>query len=127
MGNIIAIVFALFVTIPIVTWVFLYFLFAFILKNKKRAFQISTDLSTFFAMIAVYLLIYQIWQISVFWLIIILILLCGMIFTTIYWKLGKDIEIRKMIRGIWRLNFLLFMSAYLLLFIYGMISGLINT
>lgn len=127
MTNFFVSLLAFLVTVPIITWPFLYVVTMMITKNKRRAFQVSTDMSTLFAIIAVHLLIYEIWHVSLLWLLILLVLLSAVVFTWLFWKMGHEMNVYKILRGTWRFNFLLFMFSYLILFLYGIVDGLVNT
>lgn len=125
--TIISYIFACLVTLPILTWFILNFILNYLLKNKRRAFRISTDVSTFFAIIDVYLLINQIWSISLMWLLVLFVLLSGVAFTFIYWRGQHEFDSKKIIRSVWRFNFLIFMTASLVLLFYGLVEGLLRT
>jgi hypothetical protein len=44
----------------------------------------------------------------------------AIIFTIIHWKVSEDIHFLKLLKGIWRLNFLLFFTAYFIVSICGL-------
>ncbi len=120
MSNALAWIVATFVTMPILALYFIYLISIKTTKNKKRSLKLAVDYSTILFIIAVYFIVYEIWTKSFFWIIMIVILIIGMIFTIIHWKVSEDIQLGKLLIGIWRVNFLLFFFAYLLLSLYGL-------
>ncbi|OIJ13266.1 hypothetical protein BKP37_12250 [Anaerobacillus alkalilacustris] len=122
MSNALAWIVATFVTLPLLAFYFVYIISVKTTKNKRRSIKLAVDVTTILFIFAVYYIAYELWAFSLFWLILIAILIVAIIFTIIHWKLYKDIELKKLIKGIWRLNFLLFLIVYFLLSIYGLFS-----
>ncbi|OIJ17736.1 hypothetical protein BKP45_19400 [Anaerobacillus alkalidiazotrophicus] len=122
MSNALAWIVATFVTLPLLAFYFVYIVSVKTTKNKRRSIKLAVDVTTILFIFAVYYIAYELWALSLFWLILIAILIVAIIFTIIHWKLSKDIELKKLIKGIWRLNFLLFLIVYFLLSIYGLFS-----
>ncbi|MCM3114040.1 DUF3397 domain-containing protein [Neobacillus sp. MER 74] len=90
-------------------------------KSTRKAVHISLDSTTFLFIISVHFLIVTIWEKSYFWVIILIMILIAMIFVLVHWKVKEEILIKKVIKGFWRFNFLLFLLAYLTLTLYGLI------
>ncbi|MCT8139033.1 DUF3397 domain-containing protein [Anaerobacillus sp. CMMVII] len=111
---------ATFVTLPIFTFYIIYIITVKTTKNKKKSLKLAVDVSACFFIIAVYFIAYEIWSKSLLWVIIIFILIVAMIFTIIHWKVSDDIQFGKLLKGIWRFNFLLFVIFYLVLSAYGL-------
>ncbi len=112
---------ATFITLPILFFYLVYFVTVKMNKNKKRAFRLAVDLSTIFFILATNFIIKEIWDVSLFWVIIVVMLMIAIVFTIIHWKLAEDILLSKMLRGIWRFHFLLFFALYIILSLYGLI------
>lgn len=124
--NLLSSVIATLITVPIIAFFIIYFISQKLTRNKKRSFHITVDLSTFLFIIAVNYLASVIWEQSFLWLILAVITLTAMIFIFLNWKFTDELQLSKVFKGFWRLNFLLFVSVYLLLFIYGLIARIVT-
>ncbi|RBW70220.1 DUF3397 domain-containing protein [Bacillus taeanensis] len=120
MGNIIASLIATFVTLPLLGWIVCYALSLKITKDKKKAFKISVDFTTFLLIIACHYLLYEISGKSFLWVIIITLILTGVLFSFLHWKTKEELKFFKIMKGVWRFNFLLFSISYLLLLMLGL-------
>jgi hypothetical protein len=119
-SNALAWIVATFVTLPIFAFYLVYIISVKTTKNKRKSVKLAVDTSACFFIIAVYFVAYEIWAQSLFWLIIIFIIVVAMIFTIIHWKVSEDIQLGKLLKGIWRFNFLFFVFVYIFLSIYGL-------
>ncbi|AST92153.1 MULTISPECIES: DUF3397 domain-containing protein [Sutcliffiella] len=122
MSNMVASIIATFVTIPIFTWFLLYFISRSITKNNKRSFQMATDYSTFFFILAVHYLIVIIWDRSLLWLILIVLIIIATVIVLVHYRINQEIKFRKVWKGFWRTNFLLFFFLYFSLAFFGLIK-----
>ncbi|ADC48216.1 MULTISPECIES: DUF3397 domain-containing protein [Alkalihalophilus] len=113
------------ITLPLLGWYIFYIVTVKMTKNKSRAIRLASDVSVLFFVAAVYFIILEIWSRSFFWLLLTVFFLVALIFTIIHWKVAEDIHVRKLFKGIWRFNFLLFFFLYLVLSGYGLITRLI--
>jgi hypothetical protein len=109
------------ITLPLLAFYLMYIITVKTIKNKKIAIKRSVDLSTILFIVAVYFIAYEIWSISLFWFVLITIISVAIIFTIIHWKYSNDIHLSKLLKGIWRLNFILFFLVYIILSIYGLL------
>jgi hypothetical protein len=125
-SNAVAWFLATFVTLPILAFYLIYIVCVKTTRNKKRSFKLAVDLSTILFIISVHFIVYEIWEVSLFGFILLLILIIAIIFTIIHWKIAEDIQLSKLLRGIWRFNFLLFFLIYFLLSIYGLFIRVIS-
>ncbi|WP_088104993.1 DUF3397 domain-containing protein [Halalkalibacter urbisdiaboli] len=110
------------VTIPIFGWYLVYIITVKITKNKRRAVRLAIDGSCILFITSVYFIMYELWQRSFLWIILTLIFFIAFIFTFIHWKIADDIYVKKLFRGIWRTNFLIFFFLYFILIGYGLLS-----
>ena len=110
------------VTIPLIGVFLIYYLSMKITKNKRKSVHYTIDYSTFIFIFSVNYLMYVIWQKSFFWLIFLILILIAMLFVFIHWKVKQRIELRKIWKGFWRFNFLLFFISYFGLMVYGLID-----
>lgn len=121
MSSALASVVATFVTVPLLAFYLIYLVSVKTTRNKRISVKRAVDFSACFFIIAVYFIAFEIWAISLFWLILMLFILVAMVFTIIHWKVSEDIHFGKLLKGIWRFNFIIFFFAYLFLSFYGLI------
>lgn len=120
MSDALAWMVATFVTLPIFAFYLVYIVTVKTTKNKKKSIKLAVDISASFFIIAVYFIAYEIWSQSLLLVMIISMILVAMIFTVVHWKISEDIHLGKLLKGIWRFNFLLYVFAYILLSVYGL-------
>jgi hypothetical protein len=102
---------------------FLIYVFArFITKNNKRSFHVAIDTSTFFFIIGVHYLIIIIWDQSYLWVILMVLVSIGMLMVIAQYKVKQEIHFKRVIKGFWRFNFLLFFLAYFCLALFGVMK-----
>jgi hypothetical protein len=119
-----AYIFATIVTVPLLGLIMTYVATLKLTGDRAAAFRFSADISTVLFMISVYYIMYEIWETSFLWLIIIVFLSTAILFSFLQWKLTEDVRLKKVMKGTWRFNFLIFSAAYLILFTYGLINRL---
>ncbi|WP_349410403.1 DUF3397 domain-containing protein [Pseudalkalibacillus sp. SCS-8] len=117
---------ATFVTLPILAWVFVYWVAKGITRKKKTSFLLATDVTTFFLICSVLVIMYTIWSKSFIWPLIIFLITVIISITFVYWKQDKDVGIFRILKTSWRFNFLLFSSGYLFLCVYGLINRVLE-
>ncbi|MBM7701764.1 DUF3397 domain-containing protein [Metabacillus iocasae] len=121
MGNIIASIFATFVTVPLLAFLFSYMVLRKVTKNKKKSFHVATYIMTFFLILSAHYLLNVIAGASYGWVIALILLAMGMLTTFLHWKVKKDIHLPKVLKGFWRANLLLFSFVYMGLMICGIV------
>ncbi len=126
MTNIVAWLLATVVTLPLLGWYLIYIVTVKMTKNKPKSIRLASDGSTIFLMAAVYFILYELSGRSFLWVILAVFFLLAFFFTWAHWKVAGDIHTRKLIKGIWRLNFILFLFFYLILSGYGLITRIIS-
>lgn len=115
------------VTLPILGYILIFVISKQITKKHRRAVHIALDGSTLLFIISVHYLIVTIWNISLLWVILLIIMLIGVIVALLHWKFKQEIDYQKVFRGFWRFNFLVFFSAYTVLLIIGIIQSVTNS
>lgn len=126
MAELIAFLSTLFVMVPIIAFIFIFIGSKIITKHSRKSFHISVDASTILFIFSVHFLILTIWGKSLFLLIILFILMMLFLFTFIYWKMHQEIHIRKIFKGVWRLQFLIFFLLYFILILFGMVHRVLT-
>jgi Ca2+/Na+ antiporter len=122
MSAIFSSVVATFITVPLLGYILVFVISKQLTKHHRKSVLIALDVTTFFIILAVHYLLLVIWEKSFLWLIIIFIILTAIMFVILHWKTKKEINIPLVFKGIWRFNFLIFMSAYIFLLLYGLIK-----
>ena len=90
-------------------------------NNNRKSVHRALDYTTILFIISVHFLIETIWGKSLSWLIILIMILIAMVFVFIHWKVKEEIVLRKVLKGFWRFNFILFLLAYISLTLYGLL------
>lgn len=121
MNNVLAWTLATILTLPVLFFYLVYIVTVKLNKNKKKAFRLAVDASTIVFIASVHFLIIEVWGKSLLWLIFVLILIVAIVFTIINWKITEEIQPRRLIRGVWRFNFMLFFVIYFFLAFYGLV------
>jgi cell division protein FtsW (lipid II flippase) len=114
------------ITIPFIGFVLIYTVTYKVTEEKKRAVKLAADGTTLLFMLSVYFISFEIWQRSLLWLLLIVVLVIAIAVSFLHRKLYDDIELKKLIKGIWRINFILFFLVYIALFTYGLTVKIIS-
>ncbi|MBU9720453.1 MULTISPECIES: DUF3397 domain-containing protein [Bacillaceae] len=121
MSEVFVFIAATLVTVPLLGLYLVYLVAVKSTRNKLFSIKLAVDCTTLLFMIAVYFIILQIWNLSLTWLFILFFLLSGIIFTFVHWKLYEDINIQKVMKGVWRFQFFVFFFLYFVLIFLGVI------
>lgn len=117
LSSIISIFFAL----PFLGFLLVFIITKLVTNNNRKSVHRALDYSTILFVISVHFLIETIWGKSLSWLIILIMILIAMIFVFVHWKVKEEIVLRKVLKGFWRFNFILFLLAYITLTLYGLL------
>jgi TctA family transporter len=127
MATFISGVLATIVTVPFLGLALIYYISLKLLQDNKRAMKLAADCSTILFIISVHFIVFEIWQQSYLWLILIVILSTAIGMAILQRSLYEDIDIVKLLKGTWRVNFLLFVLCYIVLFTYGLTAKIISS
>ena len=111
---------------PVLIFLIIFFIGRKIKIKGTHAFGIASDVTTFFLFFSVPLAIGAVWQLNVGIVLVISAIIMAMIFTYVEWRTKKEIEVRALLRKIWRFLFLLLSAAYIIICIVGIIQSLIE-
>lgn len=125
MTDVVAAFLATVVTVPILGWYLIYIITVKATKNKPKSIRLASDGSAVFFIAAVYFISYELWGRSFLGVILALFFLLAFFFTIAHWKISGDIYTTKLLKGIWRLNFMIFFFIYIVLSAYGLMSRII--
>jgi predicted lysophospholipase L1 biosynthesis ABC-type transport system permease subunit len=126
MSTIFSSVLTIFFAIPVLGTILVYSIIKLFLKTTKKAIQKALDYTTILYVISVHFLIVTIWGKSFFWLIILVMLVMAMVFVFVHWKVKEEIIVKRVWKGFWRFNFILFSFTYFFLTFYGLVSRAIT-
>ncbi len=126
MATFISTIVSMFVIIPFLGYFLTFITAKELLKNHRKAVHVATDITTFLLILSVHFIIISIWEKSFLWVILISIFMVGIIFTVVHWKAKGEIHFKKVFKGFWRVNFLLFSTAYISLLVVGLILRLVK-
>ncbi|MNO15178.1 hypothetical protein D3C76_48380 [compost metagenome] len=109
--------------IPIVPFLLVYFISFYLKKDKKRSVMLAMDVTTLFLILAVSALFNIVFGSGFGFYLILLILLiaCGLIGGA-QTRLKGKVDIRRMLRAVWRLTFAGTGIAYVVLFLISFIT-----
>lgn len=127
MGAFLSSFISIFIMLPFLGYFLSFILVKQLTKNHRRAVSIAIDITTLILIISVHFLIKGIWGQSLLWLIILIILMIGLVFVIFYRSVRDEIEYSRVFKGFWRLNFLFFTTIYIILFVYGMTSRILDS
>lgn len=112
---------------PIFMLFFIFVISKMITKKQRFSIQLSIDISTIFFVLAVHFIVKEISTIHLLPYVIIFLLIVASILTIVQYNIKKEIKVRKIIKGVWRLTFLLFFPFYLISMVYGLISSIMSS
>ncbi|WP_421384453.1 DUF3397 domain-containing protein [Bacillus salacetis] len=95
--------------------------------NHRKAVDTAVNITTFLLFFSVHFVIIAIWDKSLLWVLLLLLLISSAVLSIIHWKVKEEIVFRNVIKGGWRLSFLLFSTAYIVLLVYGIASRIADT
>jgi hypothetical protein len=126
MSTVFSSVLTIFFAVPVLGTILVYTVIKLLLKSTKKALHKALDYTTILYIISVHFLIVTLWEKSFFWLIILVMLLIAMVFVFVHWKVKEEIIVKRVWKGFWRFNFILFFFAYFVLTFYGLVSRAIT-
>lgn len=121
--NIIAPLIASLTLFPLLTFILVYVVFVLTLKSKEKALQWAISITTVLTIISISITIKQLWNVSLLWLLLVIILLIGSGLTYVQYTLHGQINYMRLAKGIVRLAFLFFVPIHILLYIWVVIRS----
>lgn len=111
---------------PVLIFLIIFYISRKIKIKGTHAFGVASDITTFFLFFSVPLAIGAVWRVNVGMILVIVALLLAMMFTYVEWRTKKEIEVRALLRKIWRFLFLLLSAAYIIICVVGIIQSLVE-
>lgn len=122
MTQFLANLYAIFATMPFVSFTLIYFIFMYRTKNKMESLKWAIHISMFFLMSAVSVMMNTVTGSTAgFWWIILILIAVGGLLVWLQWKIRQRILLGRVLRTIWYLGFLVFTLSYIILFISGIV------
>ncbi|WP_176222252.1 DUF3397 domain-containing protein [Tuberibacillus sp. Marseille-P3662] len=119
--TVIAYILGVFITLPLITTALIYLVTHKLTGNRRKAFHYALDIGTVFVILCAQALMSYLWHRSFLGIVILIVSIVAIIYTIFYWRYRGEFEFKRVFRGIWRLNFLVFVGLDLLLSCYGLI------
>ncbi|ANX12179.1 hypothetical protein ABE41_009180 [Fictibacillus arsenicus] len=126
MSSVFGAVLASFITVPFLVFFVVNMSIYKVTRKKRKAFKISTDVTTLFLFLSIERMTVEIWGQSYYWVLIILFISGCVLFTLLIWKNDLDMPLGKIFRLNWRLQFLLLTFGYFSLMAYGIIDRILK-
>ncbi|MFJ8099078.1 DUF3397 domain-containing protein [Lysinibacillus sp. NPDC096212] len=126
MKDFLHIIISIIIFCPILLFVIVYLISRKVKIRGTHAFGVASDVTTVCLFFSVPLAIGVLWHVNVSALLITLAIMMAMIFTYIDWRTKKEIEVKSLLRKIWRFQFLLLSTAYIVICIVGVIQSVIE-
>lgn len=111
-------------TFPLLIFLILSVLFKRWPRTEKHAIRLAADITTPLFLGAVSFLWFEVWSAGSYWVFVTILLLVGAMFTYYYAKVYEELQPKKLVKGLWRLLFILVMPIYLVVFTYGFVSSM---
>ena len=111
---------------PILLFVIVYLFGRKVKIRGTHAFGVASDVTTLCLYFSVPLAIRVLWNVDVSALLITLTVVMAIIFTYIDWRTKKEIEVKPLLRKIWRFQFLVLSTAYIIICLVGVIRSVIE-
>ncbi|MFC9538467.1 DUF3397 domain-containing protein [Lysinibacillus sp. NPDC056959] len=111
---------------PILLFMIVYLFGRKVKIRGTHAFGVASDATTLCLYFSVPLAIRVLWNVDVSALLVTLTVVMAIIFTYIDWRTKKEIEVKPLLRKIWRFQFLVLSTAYIIICLVGVIRSVIE-
>ncbi|TQR08175.1 DUF3397 domain-containing protein [Psychrobacillus soli] len=126
MNDIINSIVSFLILFPIVLFIMTFIVSKYFLHKRKKSIGIAADITTFLLFFSVSHVFSVVFEKSIGFLLIICSLILALIMTFFDWRTKNEIEIRPLLRKIWRLLFVLLCIFYAFIWIFGVIRYALN-
>lgn len=126
MKDFLHIIISIIIFCPILLFVIVYLISRKVKFRGTHSFGVASDVTTLCLFFSVPLAIGVLWDVNVSALLVTLALMMAMIFTYIDWRTKKEIEVKSLLRKIWRFQFLVLSTAYIVICMVGVIQSVIE-
>lgn len=126
MVNVIAYTAAIGMTLPLPIAIITYLIIQKMTKNNRLAVNLTVHVSTLLFIGGVHAILYVIFARSYFSWILILMLIIASGMVIFHWKVKEEIIFKKVFKGFWKFNFLIFGLLYICLTVYGLVHRILS-
>ncbi|MGM9925270.1 MAG: DUF3397 domain-containing protein [Bacillus sp. (in: firmicutes)] len=112
---------AMLITFPFIGYVALFIITKQTTRNHRHAVNIALNYSSVLFVCSVHFFILEIWRISLLWVILAVVILLSMLVVAVHHKVKEEIVIPNIIKGICRINALVFIMFYIGLIGFGLV------
>lgn len=113
--------------LPLISFGIIFVLVYVLTKNKEKAVNWSINMVTILFLISVPLTLQYLWGISLVWLIFLMLLIIAGGLTYLQFLIHGQMNYPKLIKGIVRLTFLLFLPIHVILYLWVVIEAMIQS
>lgn len=113
--------------LPLISFGIIFVLVYVLTKNKEKAVNWSINMVTILFLISVPLTLQYLWGISLVWLIFLMLLMIAGGLTYLQFLIHGQMNYPKLIKGIVRLTFLLFLPIHVILYLWVVIKAMIQS
>jgi len=124
--DLLHIIISIIIFCPIILFIIVYLIGRKIKIRGTHAFGAASDITTLCLFFSVPLAIGVLWHINVGALLVMLAIMMAMIFTYIDWRTKKELEVKLLLKKIWRFLFLILSTAYVVICIIGVIQSIVE-
>ena len=110
---------------PIIAFVLTLIVCRMLRLDKHKAIGYSADVTTGLLFLAVPIAIRNLWEVSIFIPLFVTAIVVAMIFTYIDWRTKKEIEVKPLLKKVWRVYFILLGITYFLVWVIGLTHSVI--
>ncbi|MFJ8066213.1 DUF3397 domain-containing protein [Psychrobacillus sp. NPDC096426] len=121
MNDIFNTIISFLILFPVVLFIMTFFVAKYFLHKRKRSIGIAADVTTFLLFFSVSHVYSVVFVKNIGFLLIICSLIFGTIMTFFDWRTKSEMEVRPLLRKIWRMLFMLLCLFYAFLWIFGVI------
>ncbi len=115
-----------FITVPMVASFIVYVISMIRLRNLWKAIHMMVDWTTLFYILAVMIMLLVLFERHFFGYILIFLLTTLSVIIFNQWKKERDIQLKKAVKLLWRISFLLFFFLYGCLTVLGIIKYMLT-
>lgn len=126
MKDLLHIIISIVIFCPIVLFIIVYWIGRKVKIRGTHAFSAASDITTLCLFFSVPLAIGVLWHINVGALLVMLAIMLAIIFTYIDWRTKKELEVKPLLKKIWRFLFLILSTAYVVICLVGVIQSIIE-
>lgn len=96
------------------------FLKLFFKNNKRKLLLFTLDFSTILYISSCYFMLNMFFPTATAWIVVNLLLVILFISIILQWKAKRDIRFFKLVKGFWRISFILFFILHFITFLTGL-------